>query len=80
MCAASLEGLCISAHSAAEGKLFASWRVLDVKGTLCSLKRLGTGSNGTLGELCFGHARETLEIVVARVAKVGGSKAEVDGY
>ena len=80
MCAASLEGLCISAHSATKGKLFASRRVLDVKRTLGSLKRLGTGSNGTLGQLSFGHACETLEIIVARVAKVGGSKAEVDGY
>ena len=51
-----------------------------MKRTLGSLERLGTGSNGTLGQLSFGHACETLEIIVARVAKVGGSKAEVDGY
>ena len=48
--------------------------------TLGSLEWLGAGSHGTLGELCFGHARQTLEIVMARVAKVGGSKAEVDSH
>ena len=48
--------------------------------TLGPLQWLGTWSHGALREFGLGHARQTLEVVVARVTKVGGAKAEVDGH
>ena len=47
---------------------------------LCSLERFGTWTNGTLGQLRLGHACQTLEVVMARVAEVGGAKAKVDSH
>ena len=47
---------------------------------LCPLQWLGTRPNGTLGELGLRHARQALEVVVARIAEVGSTEAEVDSY
>lgn len=77
---ASSESLCIAANPTTKSKLFTSWRVLHMQWTLRPLKWLGAGSNRTLGELRFGHACETLEIVMARVTEVGGTKAKVDSH
>ena len=76
----SSEGLGIATHPTAKSKLFTSWRVLYVQWTLCPLQWLGTGADGTLGELGLCHARKTLEIIVTRVAEMGSAEAEVDGH
>ena len=51
-----------------------------MQGALGALQGFCTGAHGALGELGFGGAGHSLEVVVARIAEVGGSKAEVDGH
>ena len=51
-----------------------------MEGALCPLQGLGTGSHGALGELGLGNAGEALEVVMAGIAEVGGTKAEVDSH
>ena len=50
-----------------------------MQGTLRPLQGLGTGPHGTLGQLRLHNAGQTLEVVVAGVAEVGGAETEVDG-
>lgn len=76
----SSKGLGIAAHSTTECKLFTSGRVLYVQWTLCPLQWLGAWSNRTLGELCLWHACQALEVVMTRIAEMGGTKAKVDSY
>ena len=47
---------------------------------LCSLEGFSAWTNRTLGQLRLGHARQTLEVVVARVTEMGGAKAKVDSH
>ena len=51
-----------------------------MEGTLGPLQWLGTRPHGTLGELGLADAGQTLEVVVARIAEVGGAKAEIDSH
>ena len=75
-----LEGLCISAHTTAEGKFLTSRGVFHVQGAFCALQGFCTGAHGALGQLRFGGAGHALEIVVAWIAEVGSSETEVDGH
>ena len=54
--------------------------MFDVQRAVCSLEGFGTRTNRTLRQLCLGHARQTLEVVMARVAEMGGAKAKVDSH
>lgn len=74
------ESLGIPADATAEGKLLSRWRVLDVQWALCTLERLSTRPDGALGKIALCHARQTLEVVVAGIAEVCRTKAEVDGH
>ena len=51
-----------------------------MQGALCPLQGLGTRPHGTLGEIRLDEASQALEVVMARVAEVGGPKAEIDGH
>lgn len=51
-----------------------------MQGAFCALQGFCPGAHGTLGELGFRGAGDTLEVVVAGIAEVSGPKAEVDGH
>lgn len=51
-----------------------------MQGAFCALQGFCPGAHGTLGELRFRGAGDTLEIIVAGVAEVSGTKAEVDSH
>lgn len=74
------ESLCIPADSTAQSKLLPSWGVLDMQGAFSPLQGFCAGPHGTLRELRLGDAGQPLEVVVTRIAKVGGAKAEVHGH
>ena len=76
----SLESLRIAAYSTTESKFLAGQRVFDVQRALDPLQGLCTGPHGTLRQLRLGDAGDALEVIVARVAEVRCSEAEVDGY
>ena len=49
-----------------------------MEGAFRSLQGFGTWSHRTLGQLRLGYGNQPLEVVMAWVAEVGGSKAKVD--
>ena len=51
-----------------------------MQGALRPLQGLGTGSYRTLGQLRLADAGEMLEVVMAWVAEVSGTKAEVHSH
>lgn len=51
-----------------------------MQGAFCALQGFCTGAHRALGELGFWDTGDTLEIIVARVAEVGCSEAEVDSH
>ena len=66
----TLEGVGVPADPAAQGKLLAGGRMLDVERTLLALHGQALGAHGALGQLALGDVGYPLEVVVACVAKV----------
>ena len=54
--------------------------MLHVEGTLHALQWLGSGTHWALRQLRLGRAGDSLEVVVAGVAEMGGPEAEVDSH
>lgn len=71
-----LKCLGIATDAAAEGELLAGGRMHYVQRTFVAQQLLGLRSGWALGQLDLGYIGQSLEIVVAGVTEVCGSKAE----
>ena len=56
-----LKSVGVPTNAAAEGKLFAGGRMLDVQRTFFAFQLYGTRSGGTSGQLRFGYVGDSLQ-------------------
>lgn len=76
----NLEGVSIPADTTAEGKLLPCGWVLYMQGTLLALQLFAPWATRAFRKLLLWYTCHLLEVVMAQITEVSGSKAEKHGH